>query len=95
MIRNFELVGRVNLDQLELMKDKMKDASSSEEEEREEAEAVEEADEEEEQEEEELMDEEEEEEEKLPEETSSRTEAAGNGVHVHHIHCVKIMSNIV
>uniref|UniRef100_A0A672LB70 Zinc finger protein 462 n=1 Tax=Sinocyclocheilus grahami TaxID=75366 RepID=A0A672LB70_SINGR len=34
VIRNFELVGRVNLDQLELMKDKTKDVSSSEEEER-------------------------------------------------------------
>ncbi|CAM4663705.1 unnamed protein product [Leuciscus chuanchicus] len=62
VIRNFELVGRVNLDQLELMKDKMKDANSSEEEEREEEEADEE-----EEEEEEMMDEEEEE--KLPDET--------------------------
>uniref|UniRef100_A0A673ILR0 Zinc finger protein 462-like n=1 Tax=Sinocyclocheilus rhinocerous TaxID=307959 RepID=A0A673ILR0_9TELE len=33
VIRNFELVGRVNLDQLELMKDKTKDVSSNEEEE--------------------------------------------------------------
>uniref|UniRef100_A0A8C2HAS6 Zinc finger protein 462 n=1 Tax=Cyprinus carpio TaxID=7962 RepID=A0A8C2HAS6_CYPCA len=33
VIRNFELVGRVNLDQLELMKDKTKDVSGSEEEE--------------------------------------------------------------
>ncbi|XP_016389214.1 zinc finger protein 462-like isoform X2 [Sinocyclocheilus rhinocerous] len=51
VIRNFELVGRVNLDQLELMKDKTKDVSSSEEEERgedetEEEEVVEEEDEE-------------------------------------------------
>ncbi|XP_056092683.1 zinc finger protein 462 [Rhinichthys klamathensis goyatoka] len=60
VIRNYELVGRVNLDQLELMKDKMKDANSSEEEEREEEEADEE-------EEEEMMDEEEEE--KLPDGT--------------------------
>uniref|UniRef100_A0A8C2B5Z6 Zinc finger protein 462 n=1 Tax=Cyprinus carpio TaxID=7962 RepID=A0A8C2B5Z6_CYPCA len=49
VIRNFELVGRVNLDQLELMKDKMTDTSSSEEEEeRVEDQTVEEADEEEE-----------------------------------------------
>uniref|UniRef100_A0A672MG39 Zinc finger protein 462 n=1 Tax=Sinocyclocheilus grahami TaxID=75366 RepID=A0A672MG39_SINGR len=85
VIRNFELVGRVNLDQLE-MKDKTKDVSSSEEEEEEEEEkgedeTVEEADEEEE---EELM--EDEEEEKLPESrqetTSSQTEVTGNGLHV-------------
>ncbi len=72
MIRNFELVGRVNLDQLELMKDKTKDVSSSEEEEEErgEDETVEEADEEEE----ELMEEEEEE--------NRLKEVTGNGLHV-------------
>ncbi|KTG35034.1 hypothetical protein cypCar_00042426 [Cyprinus carpio] len=77
VIRNFELVGRVNLDQLELMKDKTKDVSSSEEEEEERGE--DETVEEEEEEEEELM--EDEEEEKLPEsrqtETSSQTEVTG------------------
>lgn len=76
VIRNFELVGRVNLDQLELMKDKTKDVSSSEEEEeRGEDETVEEADEEEE--EEELI---EEEEEKRLE--SRQEEVTGNGLHV-------------
>lgn len=55
VIRNFELMGRVNLDQLELLKEKL--TSGSEEEEREEAETVEE----EEEEDEELMDEQEEE----------------------------------
>lgn len=75
VIRNYELVGRVNLDQLDLLKDKMKDMSSSEEEEREETEPVEE-----EAEEEEELPMEEEEEEKLPEdrqeETSCQTEDA-------------------
>lgn len=56
VIRNFELMGRVNLDQLELLKEKMRETSGSEEEEREEAENMEE-----EEEEEELVDEKEEE----------------------------------
>lgn len=93
MIRNFELVGRVNLDQLELMKDKMTDTSSSEEEEeRVEDQTVEEADEEEEEAEEELMEEEDEEEKLLEfrqEETSSQTEVTGNSLHVHQILCNK------
>ncbi|XP_052392532.1 zinc finger protein 462 isoform X1 [Carassius gibelio] len=76
VIRNFELVGRVNLDQLELMKDKMTDTSSSEEEEeRGEDQTVEE-----EEVEEELMEEEDEEEKLLEyrqEETSDQTEVTG------------------
>ncbi|XP_056586388.1 zinc finger protein 462 isoform X2 [Triplophysa dalaica] len=66
VIRNLELVGRVNLDQLELLKEKVKDTSGSEEEEREDAETAEE---------EELMDEQDEEDDDDEEEmTDSRHE---------------------
>lgn len=72
VIRNFELMGRVNLDQLELLKEKMRETSGSEEEEREEAENMEE-------EEEELVDEKEEEKvtESQQEEPTDRSNVTG------------------
>lgn len=85
MIRNFELVGRVNLDQLELLKEKLKETSGSEEEEREEAETLEE---EEEVEEDEMADEQEKMTDGRQEEPSHTTDVTGIITHMHTSHVI-------